>query len=126
MIRPPPRSTRTDTLFPYTALFRSDAFRVLHESAPDFSRGHFACRAVQKPHAEPLLDSSDMFGRHGRRHVQSPSCTRQAAQLDDFKQDLNPLEQIGRAHVCTPVTNAHLVCRHLLEKKKLTKKEENI
>src|SRR3546814_7641212 len=25
MIRPPPRSTRTDTLFPYTTLFRSDA-----------------------------------------------------------------------------------------------------
>src|SRR3546814_6844916 len=29
--------------------------------------------------------------------------------------------QIGRAHVCTPVTNAHLVCRLLLEKKKQTK-----
>src|SRR3546814_9368663 len=28
------------------------------------------------------------------------------------------LLQIGRAHVCTPVTNAHLVCRLLLEKKK--------
>src|SRR3546814_1131089 len=26
MIRRPPRSTRTDTLFPYTTLFRSDAF----------------------------------------------------------------------------------------------------
>src|SRR3546814_3821042 len=26
--------------------------------------------------------------------------------------------KIGRAHVCTPVTNAHLVCRLLLEKKK--------
>src|SRR3546814_1826076 len=26
--------------------------------------------------------------------------------------------QIGRAHVGTPVTNAHLVCRSLLEKKK--------
>src|SRR3546814_20435348 len=25
MIRPPPRSTRTDTLFPYTTLFRSRA-----------------------------------------------------------------------------------------------------
>src|SRR3546814_2454006 len=25
MIRPPPRSTRTDTLFPYTTLFRSQA-----------------------------------------------------------------------------------------------------
>src|SRR3546814_8709016 len=26
--------------------------------------------------------------------------------------------EIGRAHVCTPVTNAHLVCRLLLDKKK--------
>src|SRR3546814_10685194 len=26
--------------------------------------------------------------------------------------------KIGRAHVCTPVTNAHIVCRLLLEKKK--------
>src|SRR3546814_8062141 len=26
--------------------------------------------------------------------------------------------EIGRAHVCTPVTNAHLVCRLLLEKQK--------
>src|SRR3546814_7624593 len=25
---------------------------------------------------------------------------------------------IGRAHVCTPDTNAHLVCRHLIAKKK--------
>src|SRR3546814_10550932 len=31
--------------------------------------------------------------------------------------------QIGRAHVCTPVTNAHLVCRPLLEK---TKKDASI
>src|SRR3546814_11660759 len=28
MIRLPPRSTRTDTLFPYTTLFRSDRFRL--------------------------------------------------------------------------------------------------
>src|SRR3546814_7487884 len=28
MIRRPPRSTRTDTLFPYTTLFRSDPFRI--------------------------------------------------------------------------------------------------
>src|SRR3546814_5597709 len=27
------------------------------------------------------------------------------------------MTKIGRAHVCTPVTNAHLVCRLLLEKK---------
>src|SRR3546814_9706272 len=29
--------------------------------------------------------------------------------------------EIGRAHVCTPVTNAQLVCRLLLEKKKENK-----
>src|SRR3546814_11818579 len=28
MIRRPPRSTRTDTLFPYTTLFRSDSTRI--------------------------------------------------------------------------------------------------
>src|SRR3546814_958217 len=33
------------------------------------------------------------------------------------------IAQLGRAHVCTPVTNAHLVCRLLLEKKK---KQPNI
>src|SRR3546814_6803042 len=39
MIRRPPRSTRTDTLFPYTTLFRSDAHAMLfipevnHENA---------------------------------------------------------------------------------------------
>src|SRR3546814_974891 len=30
---------------------------------------------------------------------------------------LDLAEQIGRAHVCTPVTNAQLICRLLLEKK---------
>src|SRR3546814_4135977 len=29
MIRRPPRSTRTDTLFPYTTLFRSDAAPII-------------------------------------------------------------------------------------------------
>src|SRR3546814_15605716 len=33
MIRRPPRSTRTDTLFPYTTLFRSAACILLHAHA---------------------------------------------------------------------------------------------
>src|SRR3546814_1380137 len=33
MIRRPPRSTRTDTLFPYTTLFRSDVWRA-REAVP--------------------------------------------------------------------------------------------
>src|SRR3546814_20934149 len=35
MIRRPPRSTRTDTLFPYTTLFRSVAFLDLGVAAED-------------------------------------------------------------------------------------------
>src|SRR3546814_8803465 len=33
---------------------------------------------------------------------------------------LAELLQIGRAPVCTPITNAHIICRHLLEKKQQT------
>src|SRR3546814_16485546 len=33
MIRRPPRSTRTDTLFPYTTLFRSPALALEHGAA---------------------------------------------------------------------------------------------
>src|SRR3546814_8957739 len=41
MIRRPPRSTRTDTLFPYTTLFRSkrDADRILHSHVDDEEDG---------------------------------------------------------------------------------------
>src|SRR3546814_1659945 len=35
MIRPPPRSTRTDTLFPYTTLFRSGDVDVLDPALGD-------------------------------------------------------------------------------------------
>src|SRR3546814_18924417 len=40
MIRPPPRSTRTDTLFPYTTLFRSPVMRIdpdLRRAIAEFS-----------------------------------------------------------------------------------------
>src|SRR3546814_19532604 len=36
MIRRPPRSTRTDTLFPYTTLFRSNLSMTLSTSVQEF------------------------------------------------------------------------------------------
>src|SRR3546814_14851571 len=38
MIRRPPRSTRTDTLFPYTTLFRSDFSLRFHLAPPVLAR----------------------------------------------------------------------------------------
>src|SRR3546814_1814717 len=53
MIRRPPRSTRTDTLFPYTTLFRSDAPRTLHPHGPHEHRSEPPCRSqAQARHAE--------------------------------------------------------------------------
>src|SRR3546814_8605865 len=102
MIRRPPRSTRTYTLFPYTTLFRSRLgegeardqrrdgdmpdccfgvwMRVRHETSP-VGRGLICASGARE--SPP---------RHGGR-----------------------AREIGRAHVCTPVTNAHLVCRLLLD-----------
>src|SRR3546814_4590230 len=36
MVPRPPRSTRTDTLFPYTTLFRSLSSNILHQTAIKF------------------------------------------------------------------------------------------
>src|SRR3546814_10925636 len=47
MIRRPPRSTRTDTLFPYTTLFRSPAPAVKDMRADDV--GHHQALAPARP-----------------------------------------------------------------------------
>src|SRR3546814_4005266 len=52
MKRRPPRSTRTDTLFPYTTLFRSPDVLVPHVLAPG---GHAAS-------LDPVLDHPERFG----------------------------------------------------------------
>src|SRR3546814_8152273 len=49
MIRRPPRSTRTDTLFPYTTLFRSAAHA--DDAGADQRRRHLCRRRAAHPHA---------------------------------------------------------------------------
>src|SRR3546814_18469233 len=51
MIRRPPRSTRTDTLFPYTELFRSSlrAGRWTRVSSPRVTTGGVACEPLLPP-----------------------------------------------------------------------------
>src|SRR3546814_3862194 len=49
MIRPPPKSTRTDTLFPYTTLFRSTPradWLCAHESAAPFNLALRLCPSL--------------------------------------------------------------------------------
>src|SRR3546814_8382117 len=104
MIRRPPRSTRTDTLFPHTTLFRSS-------TAEPEQLVEFANQIVQKAFTSGLF----MFADADLKFDQP-----QTEVVFNHDQVRSQGVEIGRAHVCTPVTNAHLVCRLLLEKKKIT------
>src|SRR3546814_1353511 len=103
MLRRPPRATRTDTLLPYTTLFRSDREQRERHGEEDDPVRAVAVALVARDADDDREDrpGQDVVGRRGRE--------RQAARLG---------AEIGRAHVRTPVTNAHLVCRLLLENKK--------
>src|SRR3546814_11944899 len=98
MIRRPPRSTRTDTLFPATTLFRSDiAEQALRRNAPtrvcvgilgyaDLCLGD-AVRPVLQAHAEAAR------GRlRGIRHV--------AARSEEHTSELQSLMRISYAVFC--------------------------
>src|SRR3546814_2964984 len=80
MIRRPPRSTRTDTLFPYTTLFRSIAAR---RNGRGFERGGRELRdgATRIP---ALYPTSDMGRAHDPRSAAiGGSCEdRRLAQVD--------------------------------------------
>src|SRR3546814_4116114 len=144
MKRRPPRSTRTDTLFPYTTLFRSlvgdedenesvesSAARELEEetgyragsvevlgefaSSPGMTSETF--HLVRATGLQKTGDGGGIDGENITVHrvplgeIAAFIASRRA---DGCAADAKP---IGRAHVCTPVTNAPLVCRLLLENK---------
>src|SRR3546814_6219905 len=117
MIRRPPRSTRTDTLFPYTTLFRSTGKqRYLFPSI----------RNRRQPMSENTINASlrrlgydkDTMTGHGFRHMASTLLNEMGFRGDAIERDRKSTRR-------TPVTNAHLVCRLLLEKKKHTNHHTN-
>src|SRR3546814_9442501 len=61
MIRRPPRSTRTDTLFPYTTLFRSQLAKA-EIAGPGFIN-FFLKRAAFQSVVADVLAQGDAFGR---------------------------------------------------------------
>src|SRR3546814_2131558 len=134
MLRRPPRSTRTDTLFPYTTLFRSAVhcrycfrrhFPYAEQSAAADGWEHalatFAAdtsiHEVLLSGGDPLSLSTDKLAQLSNRlrnlkHIRRLRIhTRLPIVLPDRVDDEL---QIGRAHVLTPVTNAHLLFRLLL------------
>src|SRR3546814_10414990 len=102
MIRRPPRSTRTDTLFPYTTLFRS----VCIPCTPAFS-------------CLPNRAASLVFAGSVAYVIQRISETLATEKTSSvFSATLMPFQRKGdrKSTRLNSVTNAHLVCRLLLEK----------
>src|SRR2546430_10239312 len=94
MIRRPPRST----LFPYTTLFRS--------LSPSTSRNdRFTKRRLYQEYGVPWYWIVDIDGRAGE--IWTPQATSPMIERERLvwhpQGATEPLE-IGRAHVCTPVT----------------------
>src|SRR3546814_8437274 len=85
MIRRPPRSTRTDTLFPYTTLFRSREIRVLHSPRHD----HRMTQVLETARAHQLF--------HLRTH--GSSCFRDN-RSEEHTSELQSLMRISYAVFC--------------------------
>src|SRR3546814_4987779 len=91
MIRRPPRSTRTDTLFPYTTLFRSE------QGLPLIRAANNGISAVIDSYGRVI--KKIILNDRGVIDVELPEPDRKSTRLNS-------------------ITNAHLVCRLLPEKKK--------
>src|SRR3546814_13478030 len=106
MILPPTRSTRTDTLFPYTTLFRSVDADIEIEAAAGcsieeiFSRhGETACRDGERRVIARLLDGKACVLAAGGGAFNDPR-TRQTVRERAISVWLRAdIDRIGRAHV---------------------------
>src|SRR3546814_1714627 len=141
MIRRPPRSTRTDTLFPYTTLVRSRrVVELLSARDGDGYVFRVDLRLRPSPEATPIVlpvdaaisyYESTALGWEQAAFIRARAAAGDKGLGEDFLRSIRPfvwrrsldfsaidqLTEIGRAHVCNPVTNAHLVLRLLREKK---------
>src|SRR3546814_8578253 len=112
MIRRPPRSTRTDTLFPYPTLFRSGVVGRLRRLREAF-------RVVEGVHDGDAVEP--VARRQHRRHVDSATPAEEIVRRAEAEavalRGLRIMDGADRKSTrLNSVTHAHLVCRLLLAK----------
>src|SRR3546814_2503473 len=111
-VRGPLSFTPTVTLFPYTTLFRSGV-DVDDEAATDLTGEIFGPRSMTSFKFARVVMASSL--------PRSRSLERRAQAATRFAIGACTLSMPDRKSTrLTPVTNAHLVCRRLLEKKNTT------
>src|SRR3546814_6050901 len=102
MIRRPPRSTRTDTLFPYTTLFRSQrAGSAAVAGTARADGGRHGGAAQRKRRACRLADStSGALCRWGRGDVADRADSAGADRSEEHTSELQSLMRISYAVFC--------------------------
>src|SRR3546814_2299817 len=85
MIRRPPRSTRTDTLFPYTTLFRSHMTKMVHLFGGD---------------ATTAERSKELLGGKGSNLAEMASIGLQFLRSEEHTSELQSLMRISYAVFC--------------------------
>src|SRR3546814_1553678 len=93
MIRLPPRSTRTDTLFPYTTLFRSH-------------RREYSSRIGEIPHETPMALATYTPTRGYLFHLRLPS-SRRKMRSEEHTSELQSLMRISYAVFCLKKNNIY-------------------
>src|SRR3546814_10554774 len=88
MIRRPPRSTRTDTLFPYTTLFRSWFFLPPHT------------RPRHRPSTGPIPAARLMKAITARSTASIPATSANSARSEEHTSELQSLMRISYAVFC--------------------------
>src|SRR3546814_5153977 len=120
MIRRPPRSTRTDTLFPYTTLFRSNRSlrfdasfhghrleRVMHDSG---------CRAEESPTHSHSIACDRRTSRTFR------SCRKRS---EEHTSELQSLMRISYAVFCLKKKKHQDMHEHIMSRPELTINSQN-
>src|SRR3546814_4035852 len=110
MIRRPPRSTRTDTLFPYTSLFRSVLFQLLEIIVVIQSR-RFGCAARCSLVA---IDTSARSGWGIRGSRYWHWCRWRPSRSEEHTSELQSLMRISYAVFCLTKKNIHTQFNELL------------
>src|SRR3546814_3676269 len=96
MIRRPPRSTRTDTLFPYTTLFRSDDYELL-----------FALPAAVKPPVRAIPIGRFAKGRGLTLKIDGVAIPLPDRRSEEHTSELQSLMRISYAVFCLKKKKPH-------------------
>src|SRR3546814_5764485 len=110
MIRRPPRSTRTDTLFPYTTLFRSRDDEAQEDQA---ERGDD--HGAEPERRQEVIDALDRLGEPECRHVLDGQGDAEGDQdrghqelrSEEHTSELQSLMRISYAVFCLKKKNTH-------------------